>query len=291
MDIDAAVTFLATHGRPLERRRLAALLGDGSPAGVLAALDGYRNDDGGYGWGLEPDLRSTTSQPVGAMHALEVFAELRDPTSQHPVRLCDWLAGHTLPDGGVPFALPYSDHAGSAPHWIGADPATASLQMTAQLAAQASRLARRHPDVARHPWLATATTYCLDAIDALTEAPHAYELLFAFRFLDAVADAVPRASPLLNRLLGWIVTDGPTPVAGGGGEVLHPLDFSPYADAPSRSVIARQAVAADRQRLTADQQADGGWVVGFPSYSPAAALEWRGYATVAAVAVLRDGTL
>jgi hypothetical protein len=34
-----------------------------------------RNPDGGYGWGLEPDLRSVTSQPVGAMHAMEVFAE------------------------------------------------------------------------------------------------------------------------------------------------------------------------------------------------------------------------
>lgn len=289
MDIEAAVTFLVTNGRLLDRRRLSALLGDGQPADVLAALEGYRNEDGGYGWGLEPDLRSATSQPVAAMHAMEVFAELPDTTGQHPVRLCDWLADHTLPDGGVPLALPYTDQEGSAPHWLGADPAVSSLQMTAQLAAQASRLARHRPDVARHPWLATATTYCLDAIDALTEAPHAYELLFAFRFLDAVSDH--RARPLLDRLAGWFVTDGPTPVGVGGGEVLHPLDFSPYADAPSRSVITAQAVAADRRRLAADQQADGGWQVGFPAYSPAAALEWRGYATVAAVAVLRDATL
>src|SRR6202012_4903195 len=89
MDIEAAVAFMTTQGRLLERRRLAALLGEGSAAGVLGALAGYRNADGGYGWGLEPDLRSFTSQPVAAMHALEVFAELPDTTGPDPLRLCD----------------------------------------------------------------------------------------------------------------------------------------------------------------------------------------------------------
>jgi hypothetical protein len=289
MDTVAAVTFLATHGRLLERRRLAALLGDGTPSDVLSVLDDYRNPDGGYGWGLEPDLRSTTSQPVGAMWALDVFAEMRDTTSGRPLQLCDWLASHTLPDGGVPFTLPYSDQAGSAPHWFGGDTTVSSLQMTTQLAAQAHRLARHRVDIARHPWLATATAYCLDMIGALAEAPSPYELMFAFRFVDTVADTVPAARSLLDRLAGWVVTDGPTPV--GGGEVLHPLEFSPYADAPSRSIIDVKAIATDLDRLAADQQADGGWQVSFPTYSPAAALEWRGWATVTAIATLRGPCL
>jgi hypothetical protein len=117
MDLQAAVSFMATHARVLERRRLHLLLGDGSPQDVLAALDAYRNPDGGYGWALEPDLRSATSQPVAAMHALEVLADIRDTKTQRPVQLCDWLADHTLADGGVPFALPYPDTAGSAPLW------------------------------------------------------------------------------------------------------------------------------------------------------------------------------
>ena len=53
---------MAAHGRVLDRRRLELLEG-GDPAAVLAALDGYRNPDGGYGWGLEPDLRAQESQP------------------------------------------------------------------------------------------------------------------------------------------------------------------------------------------------------------------------------------
>src|SRR5690349_11519427 len=90
-DLDAAISFVTTHARLLERRRLRHLLGEGSPDDVLVALDAHRNPDGGYGWALEPDLRSATSQPVAAMHALEVLADLRD-TSSRAIELCDWLA-------------------------------------------------------------------------------------------------------------------------------------------------------------------------------------------------------
>ena len=292
MDLNAAVSFVATHARILERHRLQLLLGEGSPEDVLAALDAYRNPDGGYGWALEPDLRSATSQPVAAMHALEVLAEVRDTKSQRAPELCDWLADHTLPDGGVPFGLPYSDTAGSAPHWADADATVSSLQMTAQLAAQAHRLARHRADIAGHPWLATATSYCLDAIDRTVETPHAYELMFVMRFLDAVAEHAPRARPLVDRLTRYVTSNGPTPVTGGAeDEVLHLLDFTPYADAPSRASFTKDAIAADLDRLAGQQQPDGGWTVDYTLYSPAAALEWRGYATVQAVAVLRSTAL
>jgi hypothetical protein len=214
MDLNAAVSFVATHARTLEWRRLHHMLGEASPADVLAALDAYRNPDGGYGWALEPDLRSVTSQPVAAMHALEVLAELRDASSPRAPQLCDWLADHTLADGGVPFSLPYSDTTGSASHWINADATVSSLQMTTQLAAQAHRLARHHTDIARHPWLGAATSYCLDAIEDIVEAPHAYELMFVMHFLDAVGAHTARAHPLLDRVARLVRVDGPTPVAG-----------------------------------------------------------------------------
>ena len=57
---------MASHARLLDRRRLELLLDGGEPTAVLAALEAYRNPDGGYGWGLEPDLRATESQPGGA---------------------------------------------------------------------------------------------------------------------------------------------------------------------------------------------------------------------------------
>ncbi|WP_249998150.1 hypothetical protein [Actinoplanes sp. M2I2] len=287
-DLDAAISFLTTHARPLERRRLRHLLGAASAGDVLVALDAHRNDDGGYGWALEPDLRSATSQPVAAMHALEVLAEVRDTKSDRAPELLDWLAGHALPDGGVPFALPYQDTEGSAPHWRAVDATESSLQMTTQLAAQAHRLARHRTDLAEHPWLRAATAYCLDTIEQ-SETPSVYEVMFTMHFLDAVAPVSPRAQAALGDFVRHVRMDGPTPVPEGvEGEVLYPLDFTPDPDSPSRALFDAEAVTADLRRLAAQQQADGGWTVTFAAHSPAAALEWRGYATVQAIKVLRD---
>src|SRR5829696_1657235 len=152
IDLPSAVSFLATHGRVLDRHRLALLLGDDDPAGALAALDGYRNPDGGYSWGLEPDLRAPESQPAGALHAFEVFGEAAPTVSPRATELCDWLDSATLADGGLPFALPVADPAGCASFWAEADSTTSSLHITTAVAAAGVRVARHDPAVARHPW-------------------------------------------------------------------------------------------------------------------------------------------
>lgn len=286
VDLAAAASFLATHGRLLDRRRFEFLFGKVGSDAVLAAVDGYRNPDGGYGWGLEPDLRAAESQPGGALHALEVFAEA-GPTSR-AVEACDWLGGVSLSDGGVPFAVPVADPAGCAPFWANADPHTSSLQSTAFVAGVAHRVAARDPGVAGHPWLAAATRYCFDTIAALDAAPFAIELNFAIGFLDAAYETHAEAAPLLDKLGAFVPEDGLVPVAGGSdGETMRPLDFAPLPDRPARRLFGAEVIDADLRRLAAGQQEDGGWRVDFRSYSPAAELEWRGYATVAAVSLLR----
>jgi hypothetical protein len=192
VNLDAARDFMAQHARLLDRRRFGVVVDDDPPEGALAALSTYRNADGGYGWGLEPDLRSTTSQPGPALHAFEVFEDILPATSGMAVELCDWLASVRLRDGGIPFALPLDDATGTAPFWAEADPTTSSLQITAIVAVGAQRVAAQDPAVASHPWLAGATEFCLEAIDALEEAPFALQLAFSVRLLDAIHD---RESP------------------------------------------------------------------------------------------------
>jgi hypothetical protein len=292
IDLPAAVSFLAAHGRVLDRRRMQALLGGGDPDALVAALDAYRNPDGGYGWGLEPDLRSAESQPGGALHAFEVFEDIAPATSPRAVQLCDWLAAASLPDGGLPFALPLSDAAGVAPFWAQADHAAASIQITAYVAAVATRVAAHDPAIAGHPWLARATHFCLARIAGMGADAHALELVAALWFLDAVHDSHPEAGGLLNRLGGFLPVDGALHVAGGAEEeMVRPLDFAPYPDRPVRRLFGPDAVSADLQRLIDGQQDDGGWRVDFASYSPAATLEWRGYMTVRAVSILRRNSL
>jgi hypothetical protein len=288
VDLDAATAFMATRARLLDRHRLRLVTGEGDRAAALAALEAYRNADGGYGWGLEPDLRSATSQPGGALHAFEVFEDIAPLTTPRAVELCDWLAAVSLDDGGLPFALPLDDPAGCAPFWAGADPAVSSLQITAVVAAVAMRVGAHDSAVAGHPWLAGATGFCLRAVEAIDREPHALALAFALGLLDAVHDSEPAAPELMARLARHVPADGVVPVGGGSEEeAMRPLDFAPAPGRPVRELFAPEVIAADLERLAGLQQDDGGWPVDFASYSPAAALEWRGHATVRAVAILR----
>lgn len=292
IDLQAAASFTAAHARLLDRRRFALLVGAGDRgadrAAVLEALDGYRNPDGGYGWGLEPDLRAAGSQPAAALHAFEAMADAAPATTPRATDLCDWLRSVALADGGLPFALPIHDPTACAPFWADADPGAPSLQITAAVAAQAHRVARFDAEVAAHPWLGEATHWCLGAIRAIDEAPSAYVLSFALQLLDAAADTVDGARDLLDDLGRFLPPDGAVPVEGGAeGETLHLLDLAPHPGRPVRSLLTEEAVTADLDRLAGQQQPDGGWPVDFDSYSSAAALEWRGYATVSAVAILR----
>jgi hypothetical protein len=284
MDPARCSGFMATHARLLDRRRFELLHG-GSPAAVLAALDGYRNPDGGYGHGLEPDLRSSESQPGGALHALEALREAGSGPTALP--LLDWLTAASRPDGGIPVALPVTAPDGVAPFWRDADPAESSLQITACVLTNAYRLAAIDPEVAAHPWIEAATRYCLAAIEALTEAPHALVLSFALQLLEVVPDN----RGLFKHLAQWVPADGKLAVAGGSeGETLHPVDVAPFPG-PVRELFPADQFAADLDRYANGQQEDGGWTVGFGSFSPAAALEWRGYETVRAIQVLRGNGL
>jgi hypothetical protein len=295
IDLDQVRSFLATHARVLDRRRFEVLVADdasaasgSASASALLALDAYRNPDGGYGWGIEPDLRSTESQPAGALHAFEVLAEAGPLTSPRAVEICDWAAGAALTDGGLPFALEVSDPAGCAPFWAGADTAAPSLHITTAVCSIAWRVARHNPAVAAHPWLAATTEWCLDGIRGLS-SPHAIELMYVLHLLDELATDRADARELLERTAAdHLPPDATVAVAGGlADERLRPLDFSPWPDRPLRALVQDDAVEADLQRLRSLQQDDGGWIVDFASSSPAAAHEWRGYATVGAVAVLR----
>jgi hypothetical protein len=286
-DLGAASTFLTSHGRVLDRRRFDVLAGSGSAQAVLDAVDGYRNPDGGYGWGLEPDLRDVTSQPGAALHAFEAMADVAPLTTPRAVELCDWLDANSLPDGGVPFALPVESAAGCMPAWAEADSSVSSLQITAAVTLNALRVARHDPGVAGHPWLARATTYCLERITAAGKSWGALELRFALHVLDGLADDRPEVVAAIERLGAVIPPDGVLHVQGGlPDEVMRPLDFAPYPDRPVRSLFSDEVIAADLERIASEQRQDGGWQQDFASYSPAAALEWRGYLTVWAVGVL-----
>lgn len=288
VDLASARDFVMAKARLLDQLRLSAALGEPVDGEALrVALSAYAVPGGGYGAGLEPDLRSPEAQPAAAMHAFEALADLGRPAPEGAA-LCDWLARAGLPDGGLPFARPVSDPAGCAPFWLSADPARSSLQITAGVAAQAHRMARNDPAVAMHPWLMLATAHCLGAMEQIRGPVPALSLMWSLRLLAAMEPRFPRAQAQLERLAGQLPRSGRLPVEGGADdEYMRPLDFSPTPDDPVREHIPAGRIDEDLDRLEAGQQDDGGWQADWTSYSDEARREWRGYLTVRALGLLR----
>jgi hypothetical protein len=281
--IDRILDFITSNARLLDRRRAELAVGAGDPQAALAVLAGYRNADGGFGWALEPDLRAPASQPVAALHAFEVLEEVAPVTSPLTPGLLDWLDAVALPGGALPFALPGTASAGSAPMWESVETASPSLHMTAVVLGIAHRVARHDPAVATHPWLRRATDWATEEIAALDGPRDAIEFRYVLQLLDAL-----NARDGLERLGAHLPANGTMAVTGGKpDEAMRPLDFSPEPGRPLRALFHDGAIETDLDRLEAEQHDDGGWDVDWAHWSPAGALEWRGWATVRAMRILR----
>src|ERR1700761_2788317 len=117
-DFDAAAEFMAARARGLDRRVFQRLFQGGAPGPVRDAISAYRNDDGGFGHALEPDLRTAASQPA----AVEMALRLMDITDTWDTALvtsaCDWLTAVAPDDGGATFVEASVSEAPHAPWWV-----------------------------------------------------------------------------------------------------------------------------------------------------------------------------
>jgi hypothetical protein len=281
VDLNAATAFLHANARVLERRRFDLLFHDGSADAVVHALRAYRNDDGGFGHAIEPDMRAPTSQPVGVHTALEILHEAGVHDDAMIQAAGDWLTGITRDDGGIPFVLEGALAYPHAPWWQYSDESSA-IQTPINAAAF-------HRLGARHAWLDAADEFCFRTIDrldlsGLTTEP-GYALQFGVAFLNAHPDAarVEEALDELAPALEPLNTAEPDP----GAEVTSALDLAPTPADRSRRLFDEATIDRHLDALEQAQQDDGGWRVSWPDWNPAAALEWRGVATVNALRILR----
>ncbi|HMC09169.1 MAG TPA: hypothetical protein VKL22_07605 [Actinomycetota bacterium] len=279
-DGEAASRFLAASGRVLDRRRFERLFLGGEAGPVRDAVAAYRNPDGGFGHGLEPDGRTPASQPFAVEIALRTLDEV-DAWDEGLVRgACDWLEAHAPTEGGASFVEATVQGWPHGPWLVPEEGRPASLITTGLIAG--TLLARSYG----HPWVERATEVLWPRIDKL-EAPNAYEVRGVLRFLQHVPDRLraEKAFGRVGRLLmeGGLVTLDP----GAAGEVHTPLDFAPEPASIARALFDKNVIDAHLDHLAGSQRADGGWTFNWLAWSPAAELEWRGSVTVDALRVLR----
>ncbi len=277
-DFEAAADFLAARARLLDRRMFERLFRGGAAEPVRDAIAAYRNADGGFGHALEPDCRAAASQPAAVEMALRMM-DLAGAWDERLVRdAVDWLSTIAPAEGGAAFVQPTVSQGPHAPWWVPAE--GASLIQTGQIAG----LLYAHGFA--HPWLDRATQVMWSRIDALAE-PNGYEMFGVLAFLEQVPDraraeaAFERVGPLLfSRDL--VALD-----PGAEGETHSPLAFAALPGSIARRLFDADVIEAHLDHLAGAQADDGGWTFNWPSWSPAAEADWRGFLTVDALRVLR----
>jgi hypothetical protein len=279
--------FLDREGRLIERRLAAALFDGADPSGVVDVLRGYRNPDGGFGHGLEPDKRCPASLPIDVECAFEILLVAgvgADSSGGSGVEglirgACDWLGSVAAPDGAVPLSFPVAERYPRAEHWSDWT-YRPGLNPTAGLAGRLHRLG------ITHSWLDLATSWCWTRLESgFDEDAHA--LAEVLVFLAHVPDR-GRAEAIGAHVGAWLAkaqwyrADPADPAYG-----VTPLHLAPSPDNPWRRLFDDASIEGHLDRLVRDQQPDGGWPITWEPPGAASALEWRGIETLRAMRTLR----
>lgn len=290
--ISSAAAFVWASGRVLEQRRFEVLFG-GAPdgSGLAAAVAAYRTADGGYAYGLEPDVRGPEPQPLTAATALAALQDAGRLDAATVTSVLDWLTTVTTAEGGVPAVLP-TLAAYPRPPWLPiADEPAADLLATGQILGPVLRSG------VAHAWIDPAVEFARCGVEAM-EQTHPYGVESALMFLEAAPDrawAAEQAARLgkLLREQRTVLLDPAHPedavIAPGyaPGEYHLPHDYAPKPQSMARAWFSDEEMERSLDHLAASQDSDGGWPINWAKWSPAAEMEARPGVTVKALRVLR----
>lgn len=275
---DEGRNFLAREGRVLEQRVAATVFDGESGEGALRALDAYRNDDGGFGHGLEPDKLCPDSQPLDGELALDVVLAIGARAPGWCAALCDHLADAGGERGAVGLVTAAIERFPHAAHW-GSWAYAPGLNPTAGLVGRLQSLG------VAHRWIARAKDYCwVELAGGLPLSAHA--LLESLIFLAGHQDD-PRVEGLVGGVvgrLGEVEMFKLDPAVEGYG--LTPLHLAPTPDSPWRGLLEPSTLDAHLEALLAAQGSDGGWPLDWQPPSVAATFAYRGIETLRALRTL-----
>ncbi|MEV7991177.1 hypothetical protein AB0O67_04460 [Streptomyces sp. NPDC086077] len=287
-----AEQFVWLTARVLEQRLFAYHFLHGGADPVETALDAYRNQDGGYGHALEPDLRGPVSQPLHTAHALHVLDAIGHCGGQRVERVCRYLTSVSTPDGALPAVHPGQRGYPTAPFVPVVDDPPSELLATGPV------VGVLHRNEVWHAWLFRATDFCWQAVESLKRS-HPYEIQAAVTFLDSAPDR-PRAEAAADRL-GRLVREqrlaaldperlDAYPVAPGyaPGEHHFPHDYARTPHSLARVWFTDDEMERSLDFLASEQQEDGGWPIRWRQWAPAPAQEARPLVTIQALRTLRS---
>ncbi|MEO1258681.1 MAG: hypothetical protein AAFZ15_07780 [Bacteroidota bacterium] len=286
-DFKKAKDFILTNARMIERRLFHFHFENDDPQGVLHAVYAYRNTDGGFGHGMEPDTASPESQPLFSVMALETLDEinyLNAPIIQEV--FMPYFESITTEKGGIPWMLkpkstyPCEDHFKTVKEW-------AALSTTAPLL---GILEKHHVEI---PWMSKAEQFVWDEFERIKEK-HVFCYLCVPRWLTFLKHTKSRAKAkkTMENLKKWILADGvickdKSDNGWGLYGKPHSLNYAPSPESLLYPIFSKDTIDADLNELIARQKSDGRWDTWY-GISEGTKLEWAGIQTLWSLKTLKN---
>lgn len=294
-----ARAFLKTQARPLDRALFEHRFEAAPAERVLAELERYRNDDGGFGHALEPDVRTPSSSALATGIGLTILKELACPPEHAMVTAAVGFLRQTFDEEAQVWRVIPRD-ANDYPHapwWHDEDGSLARTFDDFLIVPRAQIVGLLHDYAALVPadWLDALTEATVAAIETLEDDAFGGSgdtLRYALEL--AETEPLPqrfkgRLTPRLRELADQIVCRN----RQDWGEYCA----TPLKIAPSPGCVVAEVLWEDLQRnldyLIAHQTAEGTWEPTwtwadfYPDAWERAELEWRGHRTLETLTTLR----
>ena len=286
-NFNRARDFILTNARMIERRLFQFYFENDNPHGVFHAVYAYRNSDGGFGHGMEPDTASPESQPLFSIMALETLDEVGRLTKE--IILNDFMPyfdGVTTEKGGIPWMFrpksnyPCEGHFKTVREW-------AALSTTAPLL---GILEKYKTNI---PWMQKAEEFVWSEFERIKEK-HVFCYLCVPRWLTFLEHtrSQDKAKKTINDLKNWITNKGiicEDKADEGWGLYGKPnsLNYASSTQSILYSLFDKETIESDLKELINRQKKDGRWDTWY-GISEGTKLEWAGIQTLWSLKTLKN---
>jgi len=279
---ELARRFLEEEARSLEAARFHYHFSGTSADTVMSELARFQNPDGGFGHGLEPDVRTPASSVICTTIAFQVMRSLNVPT-EHPMRAAglDFLIKSYNPETqhwrNLPPAAEESPH---APWWSQADSPAADDEFELNPTAEVLGYLYEGGDRVSPDLIVTVTDRVMSEIRAL-DSIEMHDLLCCLRLWRTAHLLEAVRQPLQEKLQGLIHETVDQDPADWEGYGLRPLQVIDHPDSPFLKGL-ETAVEANLDYEIAAQNENGAWeptwswAEDYPDAWAVASREWSG---------------
>ncbi len=292
--VDRARAFVEDSGRELERASLAYHLDGAGADAVIHELAQFQNADGGFGHGLEPDLRTPASSALATTVGLQTLRKV-GATDDHPVvsGAIGYLVNTYDATRKAWEIIP--EEADASPHadwWDYANTEEAFGRFLVNPRAEVvGHLYERRVSVPA-PMLKKVADDLLEHM--LGSAPHVemFDFLCYLRLAETPGLPESLRASVVERLRGSVRHTAETDASKWGGYCMTPLDVAPTPTSLLADEFTSQEIDANLDHLIASQTRDGAWAPPwqwerYPTAWRQAKREWKGVLTLHALTTLR----